>query len=72
MKKFNKIVILLLSFVGLFACERPIVPEDDPSVDVEMPKYGYIFFNLARKIFNSQYKFLHYFLEFFEKSIAFL
>lgn len=48
MKKFNKIVILLLSFVGLFACERPIVPEDDPSVDVEMPKYGYIFFNLAK------------------------
>lgn len=50
MIKFNKIFALVVMFVALCACERGnggIKPDDDNSVDVEMPKYGYIFFDVV-------------------------
>ncbi len=49
MIKFNKIFAFVVMFVALCACERgtgSITPDDDNSVDVEMPKHGYIFFNM--------------------------
>lgn len=48
MKTFNKILFLVFALVALSACEKNTGIDDTTSVDVEIPKHGYIFFNTER------------------------
>ena len=48
MKTFNKILFLVFILVALSACEKNTGIDDTTSVDVEIPKHGYIFFNTER------------------------
>lgn len=48
MKIFNKILFLVFVLVALSACEKNTGIDDTTSVDVEIPKHGYIFFNTER------------------------
>lgn len=52
MKNFNKIFISVFAFVALLSCEQQTTTTtpggDDTEVDVEVPKYGYIFFNIEQ------------------------
>ena len=47
MKKNSKILFLIFALVALWSCEQNIV-DDNTEVDVEIPKYGYIFFNTEK------------------------